>query len=146
MENLRNLESKLINLKKYKYELHTKLYNNGKEIEKILDEIRKAKNTLKREELNNLECVKTLRSDVLLDDSEVNCILDGIDTSDYTDYGKPRIMDLDGVSFRIFRMKRIFPSFKLVELKKTLTEDRIPPIHYYKYTYFDEVSGCTITK
>lgn len=73
------LENKLRSLKSYNYQIVTELSNNN-DIERISKELREVEKNITYDKLNKLDDVKDLRNNKLFDESEVDYILDGIDS------------------------------------------------------------------
>ena len=71
----------------------------------------------------------------LLSRDELTIITSGIDTTDYTAYGKPRIMDLEAVLTIVLKIKKLYPSFTFNMLRKKGQYDTLPPQNMYEYTF-----------
>lgn len=149
----------LINLEELKQELESlnserdTLKNEGTQLQKQSRELRKLinlkeaslqtcerrifqiKNILFSQNIFNEETMSKFTDFHLLSADELTLIIKGLDKTDYTKYGKPRIMDLENVVNFILRIKKLYSTWNLDLLQKTGQQDSLPPGNIYEYTF-----------
>lgn len=114
------------------YRLQKTARNNLKNCEKRIFEI---ENILFTKNIFNEETISKFTDFHLLSTNELTIINKGLDKTDYTAYGKPRIMDLENVVNLIIKIKKLYPTWNLDLLQKTGQQDSLPPGNIYQYTF-----------
>lgn len=100
--------------------------------------IAKIKNILATQNIFDEETITKFTDFHLLSDDELKEITKGIDKTDYTAYGKPKIMDLENVVNFVLKIKMLYPSWKLELLQKIARIDIKPPENIYEYTFITQ--------
>ena len=100
----------------------------------IKKEIKRLENLVETE--NMFEEVKDVEGFVTLSQSELVAISNGMDKTDYRQYGKyPRWIDLEILVKGVIEFKKQYPGWILEEVNKTAQYDTLPPKSFYKFTY-----------
>lgn len=85
---------------------------------------------------NMFEEVKDVEGFVTLSQSELVAISNGMDKTDYRQYGKyPRWLDLERLVKKVIEFKKLYPGWILEEVEKRGQYDCLPPTSFYKFTY-----------
>ena len=148
-----------VNVEELKQEFETlnserkKLHEEEKQLYKQIRELQKLKNLqaaslktcekrmieiqniLFTQNIFNEETMSKFTDFHLLSANDIKQISKGLDKTDYTKYGKPRIMDLENVVNFILRIKKLYPTWNLDLLQKTGQQDSLPPKNIYEYTF-----------
>lgn len=129
-----NKEIKKLNIERKN--ISSIISNNKKTCDKNVIEIRKLKLGI---ELNNCKTDMTQYDpEKQLSDQELSVIYTGMDKTDYTKYGKPRFLDIENIITKTNKIKKQYPRWTLISVKKTLSLDTLPPSNSYSYTFKDE--------
>jgi hypothetical protein len=99
------------------------------------DRMIEIQNILVTENMFNEKTMSIFPDFHLLGANELKVIIKGLDKTDYTSYGKPRIIDLERVVKCILRIKKLYPTWNLHLLQKTGQQDSLPPGNIYEYTF-----------
>lgn len=82
----------------------------------------------------------------LFNEKEVNVIINGMDKTDYNEEcGRkqdetnkyPRFLDLEKITCKVKGFKKTYPKWFLIEVKRGLTVDCLPPRTSYSYKFKD---------
>jgi hypothetical protein len=85
---------------------------------------------------NMFEEVKDVEGFVTLSQSELVAISNGMDKTDYRQYGKyPRWFDLERLVKHVIQFKKHYPGWVLDRVNKSGQYDTLPPQSFYKFTY-----------
>ena len=99
----------------------------------------------KKKEIENLETdrlidqmvvsVKNIVGFETILKSELEIIAKGMDNTDYTEFGLPRMMDLDSILKIVIKIKNMYPQWQLIDLLKMGQYDCLPPKNSYDYVF-----------
>ena len=82
------------------------------------------------------EEVKDVEGFVTLSQSELVAISNGMDKTDYRQYGKyHRWIDLEILVKGVIEFKKQYPGWILEEVNKVAQYDNLPPKSFYKFKY-----------
>lgn len=75
-----------------------------------------------------------------LSQSEVEAITTGMDKTNYSTYSTPakeipRWIDLERLVKEVIELKKDYPDWILISVRKSFQCDTLPPINHYKFTY-----------
>ncbi len=110
-----------------------------KECEKKIAQI---KTSLESKNMFTEEIIANFEDFHLISIDEQTIIGINIDKSDYTRYGRARIMDLEDVINTILRIKKIHPTWKLKSMRNTGRLERLPPQNTYEFTFITQEGFC----
>jgi hypothetical protein len=91
------------------------------------------------------EYLKNIDNIDLLNGDEILLITNKMDKTDYRKYGDyPRWIDLEKICKEVIQMKKRCPSWKLVDLEKSIQSNTLPPQSSYYYKFKDEFADYLI--
>jgi len=91
------------------------------------------------------EYVKNIENIDLLNGDEILLITNKMDKTDYRKYGDyPRWIDLEKICKEVIKMKKVYPTWELMDLEKSVQSNTIPPKSSYYYKFKDELADYLI--